>query len=122
MFIVEGIERVRKVMEENRKRKLTKHKKLSNHTVIEIDNCSPLELLKLQTNLTKIAKGEGMTFAAGKGKRKSQIQQLYEEIEACGERLLKYKDCFEMMGSNRNSYSKTDVAAAFMRMKHSYRT
>lgn len=67
MFLVEGIARVRQVIEENRKRQLTKHKKLSNNTVIEIDHCSPLELLKLQTNLTKIAKGEG--------KRKSQIQQ-----------------------------------------------
>ena len=50
MFIIEGTERVRDVIEKNRKRKLTKHKKLSNNTVIEIDNCSPLELLKLQTN------------------------------------------------------------------------
>lgn len=117
MFVVEGMDRVRKVIEENRKRKLTKHKKLSNNTVIEIDNCSPLELLKLQTNLTKIAKGEGIIFTTGKGKHKSEIQQLYEEIEACGERLLNYKDCFEIMGSDRNSYSKTDVAATFMRMK-----
>ncbi|WP_233456965.1 transposase [Blautia producta] len=50
MFIIEGMEKVRRVIDENRKRKLTKHKKLSNNTIIEIDNCSPLEILKLQKN------------------------------------------------------------------------
>lgn len=51
MFIIEGMNKVREVIEKNRKRKLTKHKKQSNNTIIEIDNCSPLELLKLQINL-----------------------------------------------------------------------
>ena len=50
MFVIEGMDKVRKVIEENRRRKLTKHKKISNNTVIEIDNCSPLEILKLQQN------------------------------------------------------------------------
>lgn len=117
MFIIEGMARVREVIEKNRKRKLTKHKKLPNNTLIEIDHCSPLELLQLQTNLTRIANGEGILFQEGKGKRKSEIQQLYEEIETCGQRLLAYKECFEIMGAGRNSYSKTDVAATFMRMK-----
>ena len=49
------MDKVRKVIEENRKRKLTKHKKIPNNTVIEIDNCSPLEILKLQKNLKQIA-------------------------------------------------------------------
>ena len=48
MFVIEGMDKVRKVIEENRKRKLTKHKKISNNTIIEIDHCSPLEILKLQ--------------------------------------------------------------------------
>ena len=46
----------------NREYKLTKHKKLPNNTIIEIDNCSPLELLQLQTGLLKIAEGEGDLF------------------------------------------------------------
>ena len=57
MFVIEGMEKVRRVIEENRKRKLTKHKKISNNTILEIDNCSPLEILKLQRNLTHIAQG-----------------------------------------------------------------
>ena len=120
MFIIEGMDKVRDIIEKNRKRKLTKHKKLSNNTIIEIDNCSPLELLKLQTNLVKIAEGEKISFVYGKGQKKSEIQQLYEELETCGIRLMKYKECFEVMGKGRNSYSKTDLEATFMRMKEDH--
>ncbi len=118
MFVIEGMDKVRDVIEKNRKRKLTKHKKLSNNAVIEIDNCSPLEILKLQKNLIQIAKQEQTESVYGKGKRrKPQIQQLYEELEACGERVMGYRKCFQIMGTDRNSYSKTDLEAAFMRMK-----
>ena len=120
MFIIEGMDKVRDIIEKNRKRKLTKHKKLSNNSIIEIDNCSPLELLKLQRNLSMIADGEGISFVYGKGKRKSEIQKLYEEIENCGKKLMEYKECFEIMGKDRNSYSKTDLEATFMRMKEDH--
>ena len=66
MFVIEGMAKVRKVIEENRKRKLTKHKKISNNTIIEIDHCSPLEILKLQKNLMRIAEGEGSDSFMGK--------------------------------------------------------
>lgn len=117
MFIIEGMDKVREVIEKNRQRELTKKKKISNNRVIEIDNCSPLELLRLQKNLSMIADGEGIEFVYGKGKRKSEIQQLYEEIESCGQKLMEYKERFEIMGKDRNSYSKTDLDATFMRMK-----
>jgi len=68
-------------------------------------------------NLTKVATGEGIDFEIRKGKRKTELQQLHEELEACGERLLKYKECYEILGTGRNSYSKTDIEATFMRMK-----
>ena len=58
MFVIEGMDKIRDVIEKNRKRKLTKHKKLSNNTIIGIDNCSPLEILKLQKNLEQIAEKE----------------------------------------------------------------
>ena len=120
MFVIEGMDKVRSVIEKNRKRKLSKHKKLANNTVIEVDNCSPLEILKLQKNLNTIATGEGIEFVYGKGKRKPEIQQLYEELEHLGQRLMGYKECFEIMGKDRNSYSKTDLEAAFMRMKEDH--
>lgn len=120
MFVIEGMDKVRKVIEENRKRKLAKHKKISNNTAIEIDNCSPLEILKLQRNLLLIAAGEGIAFVNGKGQKKPEIQKLYEELEKCGSRLMEYKNCFEIMGKDRNSYSKTDLEATFMRMKEDH--
>ena len=120
MFVIEGMDKVRKVIEENRRRKLTKHKKISNHTIIEIDNCSPLEIIKLQKNLKRIAQGEGTQFVDGKGKHKPELQKLYEELEECGKRLMEYKECFEIMGKDRNSYSKTDLEATFMRMKEDH--
>ena len=106
MFIIEGMDKVREVIEKN--------------TIIEIDNCSPLELLKLQTNLVTIAEGEGIPFVYEKGHKKSEIQMLYDELEECGKRLMKYKECFEIMGKARNSYSKTDLEATFMRMKEDH--
>ena len=120
MFIIEGMDKVRDVIEKNRKRKLTRHKKLSNNTIIEIDNCSPLELLKLQMNLVRIAEGEEISFVYKKRQKKPEIQQLYEDLETCGTRLMKYRECFEVMGKDRNSYSKTDLEATFMRMKEDH--
>jgi len=111
------MDRVREIIKKNRERKLTKHKKLSNNSIIEIDHCSPIELLNLQVQLMKIAKGEEILFTNEKGHKKSELQKLNEEIEDCGQRLMKYKGCFEVMGTERHSYSKTDIEATFMRMK-----
>ncbi len=71
MFVIEGMDKVRDVIEKNRKRKLTKHKKLSNNTIIEIDNCSPLEILKLQKNLLQIARTRTYHVCLQKGKEKT---------------------------------------------------
>ena len=46
-------------------------KKLANNTVIEIDNCSLLEIRKLQKNLNTIASGEGIEFVYGKEKKET---------------------------------------------------
>ena len=91
------------VIKENRRRKLTKHKKLSNNTILEIDSCSLLEILKLQRNLTRIAQGEGIGFVEEKGKHKLKIQKFYEGLEECGKRLMEYKDCFEIMGKTETA-------------------
>jgi hypothetical protein len=68
----------------------------------------------------RIAEGEGISFVHSKGKQKTEIQKLYEELEECGNRLMGYKECFEIMGKDRNSYSKTDLEAIFMRMKEDH--
>lgn len=63
-----GMDKMREVNEKNRKRKLAKHKKLPNNTIIEIDNCSSMEILKLQKNPAQFAEKEQIAFVYGKGK------------------------------------------------------
>lgn len=45
------------------------------------------------------------------------MQRLYEEIVEYKNKLIEYKTKLEIMGGNRNSYSKTDEDATFMKMK-----
>ena len=40
----------------------------------------------------KIAKGEGISFVYEKRQKKSEIQLLYEKLEECGNRLMRYKE------------------------------
>lgn len=117
MFVIEGLSKIAEKVEKNKIRKKNNQEKLSNNSLVEIDNMSPLELLKLQVSLKKISDGENIKFVNGKGQRKHELQKLYELLEALGSRLLKYKDAYEIMGTGRNSYSKTDLEATFMRMK-----
>ena len=85
-----------------------------------VELCERDLALKLQKNLEQIAEKEQIGFAYRKGKRKPEIQQLYEELEVCGKHLMGYKECFGIMGKDRNSYSKTDLEATFMRMKEDH--
>lgn len=41
-------------------------------------------------------------------------------MEECGRRLMEYKECFEVMEKERNSYSRMDLKATFMRMKEEH--
>ena len=56
-------------------------------------------------------------FVYGKGKHKNQIQRLYDKIYACYKMLKSYAQKIAICGDNRNSYSKTDHDATFMRFK-----
>ena len=55
----------------------------------------------------------------GKGKRKSKEQILLEKAKSYTERFEKYTNYLEILGE-RNSFSKTDKDATFMRMKEDY--
>ena len=55
----------------------------------------------------------------GKGKRKSKEQLFLEKAQSYVERLNKYTNYLEILGE-RNSFSKTDKEATFMRMKEDY--
>ena len=81
--------------------------------------------LKSMTDLTTSAamgsmlkqEGENLTFVCDKGKHKSQAQRDWEEKQALLERWEQYEAMLSIMGKEQNSCSKTDIGAAFMRMK-----
>ena len=56
-------------------------------------------------------------FVHGKGKHKTVIQRLYEKVYDCYKKLKNYAEKIEICGEDRNSYSKTDHDATFMRFK-----
>ena len=58
-----------------------------------------------------------MEYVHGKGKRKSQEQRDLEELDILCSRWEGYENSLKTMGEGRNSYSKTDPDATFMRMK-----
>ena len=61
----------------------------------------------------------GIVFVHGIGKRKSQIQKSIETLEEYMEKLKEYTQKIHLCG-DRNSYSKTDPDATFMRMKEDH--
>ena len=60
---------------------------------------------------------EGITFAYGKGIRKSDGQRQWEALDELRQRWERYEKNLKIMGDTRNSYAKTDPDATFMRMK-----
>ena len=67
-------------------------------------------------HLQKLAQEQGIGFVHGSGKRKTQLQRDIEALEALVEKEQEYMEHMEILGG-RNSYSKTDHSATFMRMK-----
>ena len=60
------------------------------------------------------------TFVAGKGHRKSVQQRHYEKLKEYLSKLNEYVEKIQICGDGRNSYSKTDHSATFMRIKKDY--
>ena len=60
------------------------------------------------------------SFVHGSGKRKSLEQKHYEKLEEYLKKLKKYAHHIRICGDERNSYSKTDNDATFMRIKRDY--
>ena len=63
---------------------------------------------------------DATSFVYGSGKRKTTVQKHYEKLAEYLDRLKKYAIQIETCGDNRNSYSKTDIDATFMRNKRDY--
>lgn len=71
---------------------------------------------KLRKRLKQLQQAENIVFVHGIGKRKSQIQRILERVDEVIRRLKRYAKYLHIAG-NRNSFSKTDQDATFMRMK-----
>lgn len=77
------------------------------------------DLKKLRKKLGQQRKQAQTEFVYGSGKRKSKLQKVWEQVNEWLERLKGYaKD--EHICGERNSYSKTDHDATFMRMKEDH--
>jgi len=74
------------------------------------------KMKKLRKKLYALKEEEGITFVHGIGKHKSQLQRSIERLEEYTEKLKEYTKKLHVCG-DRNSYSKTDPDATFMRMK-----
>lgn len=71
---------------------------------------------KLRKKLYALKESENLVFVHGIGKRKSPLQKSIEKLEEYLSKLKEYNQKLHICGE-RNSYSKTDHDATFMRMK-----
>ncbi|MBQ6416843.1 MAG: IS1182 family transposase [Butyrivibrio sp.] len=84
--------------------------------VVYKDRISQHTLERLLKKLYRLKESEGIEFVHGIGKRKTVLQRSVETLKEYLEKLREYSHKISMCG-NRNSYSKTDTDATFMRMK-----
>ena len=75
------------------------------------------EILKKYIELVGFDPGKAVH---GKGNHKTSEQRLIEKFSEYIERLKKYAERIKICGNDRNSYSKTDHDATFMRMKRDH--
>ncbi|MDO4623692.1 MAG: IS1182 family transposase [Eubacteriales bacterium] len=80
----------------------------------------PDELREMADAYASYCKLDKSTFVYGKGHRKTIFQRQYEQLCAYAEKLDEYIEKLSICGTERNSYSKTDNSATFMRMKKDY--
>ena len=73
-------------------------------------------LKRLRKKLCRIRQEEGIAFVHGTGRRKTRLQKSLETLETYIAKLKEYNKKLYVCGE-RNSYSKTDPDATFMRMK-----
>jgi Transposase and inactivated derivatives len=74
------------------------------------------DLKKLRKRLKALQAERGIAFVHGKGQRKTPLQRALEKVEDYLSRQKQYDDYNHSFGK-RNSFSKTDRDATFMRMK-----
>ncbi len=80
----------------------------------------PEELREMADAYASYCKLDKTTFVYGRGHRKTVFQRQYEQLIVYAEKLEEYVEKLSICGSERNSYSKTDHSATFMRIKTDY--
>lgn len=80
----------------------------------------PEELKKLLSRYAAVCKIDTVDFVYGKGHRKTVCQRQYEKLQEYTKKLEEYIEKVTICGPGRNSYSKTDHSATFMRIKTDY--
>ena len=100
---------------------------IQHHTIlfhgVKFDAREEYAIEALEEVLDKYVKLTGFdpnTVTRGREHHKSAEQRLYDRLSECIERLKKYANHIKVCGEHRNSYSKTDHDATFMRMKRDY--
>lgn len=76
-------------------------------------------LLKITDKIEDYAKSIKLQFVYGKGKRKTELQKIYEEFADYAMKMFKYEIHYDLF-RGRNSFSKTDPDAGFLHMKYDY--
>lgn len=80
----------------------------------------PEELKEMVSRYADFYDLDYATFVYGKGHRKSVQQRQYETLLQYATKLDEYVEKVSICGPDRNSYSKTDHSATFMRIKTDY--
>ena len=79
---------------------------------------STASLTSLEALEQRLAEMEAeISFVHGPGRRKSDAQKEWEALDGLRRKWWDYEEKLSIMGKDRNSYSKTDPDATFMRMK-----
>ena len=90
-----------------------KHLEKVREKVLELTGLKKLPAFQVYLEQRK----EDIAFVHGKGSRKSEEQRNWEALDELRQKWERYESSLEIMGDTRNSYSKTDPDATFMRMK-----
>ena len=81
---------------------------------------TPEGLEKILDRYAYVCQIDESKFVHGSGRRKSEQQRYYETLKGYIRKLSEYVQKIRICGEERNSYSKTDHDATFMRIKTDY--
>ena len=93
------------------------------YTGVHIDTATeytPEQLRELAERYADLVRLDRERLAHGRGHHKTVQQRHYEKMVAYSKKLSEYTEKLRICGTERNSYSKTDHDATFMRVKRDY--